>query len=307
MSESRLEIMACPPNQIHEAVALVLSALAPEQRREIAASLKGGCERDFGLFIGCRKGVLRGACWGQLHPGNTAVLWPPQWSRDEDRAASALLAQHVTCWLDEQGVGLTQVLLATPECESAAPLEAAGFYHLADLLYFSSERGTFPKRPPLPCDIELSIYRPDDRPQWERLIERTYEGTLDCSELNGVRSIEDVVSGYAATGISGTSLWYEVRAKGEAIGVLMLAEHPNPKYWELVYLGLVPEARGHRWGTQVVRNAQWMANLSNVERIVLAVDASNKPALDVYENCGFLAWDRRSVFVRPHRAVNLPN
>ena len=34
------------------------------------------------------------------------------------------------------------------------------------------------------------------------------------------------------------------------------------------------------------------------QRLVLAVDAANEPALRTYAAAGFQAWDRRSVFIR---------
>ena len=31
---------------------------------------------------------------------------------------------------------------------------------------------------------------------------------------------------------------------GRDVGVLLLADHPRARHWELMYMGLVPEARG---------------------------------------------------------------
>jgi ribosomal protein S18 acetylase RimI-like enzyme len=86
--------------------------------------------------------------------------------------------------------------------------------------------------------------------------------------------------------------------EGRDVGVLLLADHPRAGHWELMYMGLVPEARGHGWGRHIARHAQWLARCAAVERIVLAVDAANRPALAMYERAGFAEWDRRSVFVR---------
>jgi mycothiol synthase len=63
-------------------------------------------------------------------------------------------------------------------------------------------------------------------------------------------------------------------------------------------MGVVPEARGRGWGRQIVRHAQTLALRAKVERIVLAVDAANEPAMRMYRSAGFEAWDRRAVFVR---------
>jgi RimJ/RimL family protein N-acetyltransferase len=39
-----------------------------------------------------------------------------------------------------------------------------------------------------------------------------------------------------------------------------------------------------------------MTNRADRERLVVAVDAQNTPALRVYDKCGFIEWNRQSVF-----------
>ena len=56
--------------------------------------------------------------------------------------------------------------------------------------------------------------------------------------------------------------------------------------------------RGRHWGQQITRHALWMAGNEGVERVVLAVDATNLPALEMYRRTGFEIWERRTVYVR---------
>jgi ribosomal protein S18 acetylase RimI-like enzyme len=65
-----------------------------------------------------------------------------------------------------------------------------------------------------------------------------------------------------------------------------------------MYMGLTPRARGKKLGHAVVRRAQRMSHDAGAERVVLAVDAENIPAIKMYNETGFVAWDRRTVFVR---------
>jgi ribosomal protein S18 acetylase RimI-like enzyme len=65
-----------------------------------------------------------------------------------------------------------------------------------------------------------------------------------------------------------------------------------------MYMGIVPEWRGRGWGQQIARHAQWLARGANAQRILVAVDAANTPAVDVYRSTGFEIWDRRVVFLR---------
>ena len=46
---------------------------------------------------------------------------------------------------------------------------------------------------------------------------------------------------------------------GEEIGCLILTDYPEHSTWELIYLGVVPAARGQGWGLEIVRHARWLA------------------------------------------------
>ena len=95
------------------------------------------------------------------------------------------------------------------------------------------------------------------------------------------------------------------------IGCLIMADHLLERNCELVYMGIVPEARGLARGVEIVRFAQWHAGQSKIaegnaeqnvklaaDRLVLAVDVANSPAIRMYAAAGFQTWDRRSVFLR---------
>jgi hypothetical protein len=110
--------------------------------------------------------------------------------------------------------------------------------------------------------------------------------------------MDDVVNGYQATGEFRPENWLFVRNGGRDVGVLLLADHRPSKQWELMYMGLVPEVRGRGWGRQIARYALWLARGARVERVLVAVDAANRPAADVYRSSGFALWERRAVYVR---------
>jgi ribosomal protein S18 acetylase RimI-like enzyme len=66
---------------------------------------------------------------------------------------------------------------------------------------------------------------------------------------------------------------------------------------ELVYLGVIAQARGRGLGYALTRYAQWMTRQAGRGKLVLAVDADNAKALRLYAEAGFQSWDRRSVLV----------
>jgi len=130
------------------------------------------------------------------------------------------------------------------------------------------------------------------------VLEATYEQTLDCPVLNGVRQIEDVLVGYRSTGAFSPDYWLIVRHGGKDVGCLLLADHPQHDNIELVYMGVMSSLRGRGWGIQITRQAQWLTRRAGRRRLVLAVDAANTPAVRMYAEAGFQTWDRRSVYLR---------
>ena len=303
MTSASPEITACPTDRRVEALSLVLCDIAPSQRPEIATTL---LETDVypvqlaggGLFVALRGERTCGAAWGQRQPGNTAVFWPPQLVPGEAQEVGHQLASAVVAELDRAEIAMTQVLLPPGDVDHVNLISAAGFRHLADLLYLSWEVGQHAAQSAEKSQLAFLPFDPSQPARLSALVERTYEGSLDCAALNGTRHIDDVIAGYRATGVYRAENWLIAQHDGQDIGVLILADHPQARHWELVYMGLVPEARGCGWGREVAQHAQTLAERAHVERIVLAVDAKNEPALRMYRAVGFQSWDHRSVYVR---------
>jgi ribosomal protein S18 acetylase RimI-like enzyme len=297
-----LKIIPCPPQQLAEALALVLSDVAPGQRRAIAGQLLDVNNptdlTNEPLLVALRNGRLCGAAWGQRQPGHIAVFWPAQLVAGENEITALLLTEACVRVMDETAIELTQALLSSRTAPPIPVLEAIGFTHLADLLYMSCEAGRFTAAAPTSPDLKYLDYNPSRRNRFIEVIGQTYEKSLDCAALNGMRTIENVISGYQDTGVFRPENWLLVQARGQDAGVLLLADHPNAGHWELVYMGLVPGARRQGWGRQIAQYAQWLARVHKVQRIVVAVDAANTPAVRMYRLTGFEIWDRRTVYVR---------
>jgi mycothiol synthase len=301
MQGRNLDLLRCPPQRVAEALTLTLSDLAPSQRREIGGSLATLDDRadivQEPLFVAMRDEKIVAAAWGQRESGRIALFWPPRFATDEHFDTSCRLAELVVRDLDETAVELTQVIV-TRDDESVVPvLTHVGFRQLAELLYLTCEAERFPKSEPV-SELEFVAYSGMQRGRLVHLIERSYDDTLDCVGLNGVRDVDNVVTGYQATGVYHPENWKIVRANGRDVGILLMADHPKARHWELMYMGLDPEVRGRGLGRQIAQHALWMAARAGVERIVLAVDSVNEPALRMYRTEGFEMWDRRFVYVR---------
>lgn len=296
---NRFEICRCSAAELQPELKCLHEGLSTDQQAMLVAtldSLANGKQADFsGLLVAKKDGEIVAATWVQFTPGNAAVVWPPAL----DGPAAQELLQAAAALLDEMHTKLAQILFAATDAIDEAVLAVGGFSRLADLAYLTLERANFPNR------VETSLrFEPRADQQAGRLgsvIARSYRATLDCPELNDLRSPAEVIAGYKVQGEFDSCNWLLVSADGRDVGCLILAKYPPGENMELVYMGIVPEARGRGYGEQIVRFAVERARESAAERLVLAVDERNQPAMEMYRRVGFVMWDRRTVYARMRR------
>ena len=85
--------------------------------------------------------------------------------------------------------------------------------------------------------------------EFRAVLQQTYIGSLDMPELDGVRSLDDIMESHCAAGRFVADRWWLGRVvhKPDAAAVLLLAEIPGRDVWEVIYLGLTPSARTRTW------------------------------------------------------------
>lgn len=296
-----VRIGLAPAERRKRALELVFADLPAEARNAqvddlIHAERLGRVSLD-GLWEARRDGRLVGATWTQVQAGGAAGVWPPRLVTQEPFETADRLLIRALEGLAKRHIRMAQTLLAVDTGPDAERLLNAGFEHLTDLLYLVSPSRDFPATRPT-SDLEFETYTDESEPRMASIVEATYAETLDCPRLNGLRPAQDVLVEYRGTGSFEPQRWHFVRHLGQDVGCLLLAAPPTALQWELVYMGLVPGARGHGHGTGMVRYAQWLAGQANAERLTLAVDAANHPAIQAYAAAGFVAWDRRSAFLK---------
>ena len=294
-------IVHVPAQQREDAIALILCRLPADDRADqmevLSSAIGSGEGRSSGLLGAYRNGRLVGAVFSQVQPGKTAAVWPPRAVPGEPRITSEKLLEAACDFLENQDICIAQALIATDSAFDKVLLRSGGFEPLAELLYLVSLQEDFPDAPPS-GPLRFEPYNADDHDRLVRIIEATYEQTLDCPRLGGVRRIEDVLAGYRCVGSFDPENWLTVRHCGNDVGCLLLADHPGYDNIELLYMGVVASARRNGWGMDITRHAQWIAAEATRQRLVLAVDAANSPAIDMYTTVGFQTWDRRSVYMR---------
>jgi len=249
------------------------------------------------LLVARRGGQVVGGAWAQLQGGGTALVSPPSVAEGSPPATAERLLAELLAAIAGAKVRLAQALLTADHGADFERFTCERFEHIADLLYMVALASAFPDGRPA-ANLEFEPYAESQQQRLATLVERTYEGTLDCPRMNGLRETADVLSGYRAAGRFDPGRWFFLRHDGRDVGCLLLTEHPEHRQWELVYVGLVPEARGRSWGLEAVRRAQSLAAEAHATCLLLAVDAANEPAVAMYAAAGFAAWDRRSVLLR---------
>lgn len=135
------------------------------------------------------------------------------------------------------------------------------------------------------------------RSRFEQLLGETFDGTLDCPELNGIRTHSQVLKSFliGEPFRTGSSAWKTVWLNGQLAGCLLLTDH-NRELVELAYMGLVPSARGKRLGTHLIEMAKRQSLQWGASMLVVAVDSRNTPALQLYQRSGFQFHRRLRVF-----------
>ncbi len=287
------------PDQRPAALELLWCDLSPADRAQRSALLRTEATPETwqGLLVAKREERLVGAALGQVQAGKSGILVLPRLLPGEPPSTAVRLLAAVNDFLQRGGVRIAQCLLPLPLTGDADLLRATGYQRITDLSYLVSEPAAFPASQPHspltfePCTSELES-------RLAAIVQQTYQGTLDCPQLNGIRSIEDVLNGYRASGQSDACRWFLVKRGDEDVGCLLLTDYAEQETWELIYMGLKPEARGRGWGTQIARHAQWLTALAGRRRLVVAADAANRPAVRMYVTAGFQLWERRAVFLR---------
>ena len=299
------QVAPCLPEERRVALEILYRRVPGSLRPRLIADAMEEAERGLidlsGLWVARRKGGrVVGALLSLSLAGRSAAIWAPEvdvsWGRGKTAAALVRVALQDLC---NRGFHLAQALLddsAPPQ--NATDLAAGGMPHVTDLIYL--ERETTPPivvKPGLP-PIDWRPFGPETEAEFREVLKRTYEGSLDMPELEGIRSLDDVLASHREGGRFVAERWMlgRVREEPEASAVLLLSDLPDRDAWEVAYLGLTLAARGRGLGRAVLAHAAELAS-PHVGRLELAVDVRNLPAHQLYRRAGLVPFDQRAVHI----------
>jgi len=244
-------------------------------------------------------------CLAAPAAGRTATVFTSRAAVPARRTAVGRLVDRTIEGLRDHDIDLAQALLDPNSPDEESIFLAGGFRKLAELDYLERpvpRFGAVPA-PPLPAGVSIEPWQPDARARLLDLLARTYENTLDCPGLAGLRRPEDILDGHLASGTPIRDAWHLLRVDDRDAGALLLNRNREGTTVELVYLGLVPEVRGRGLGRTLLTFGLSALDDDPARTIVLAVDRANLPAVGLYRRSGFRFALRRLALVRPVNAV----
>lgn len=263
-------------------------------------------------------GGVTQACLPVMGSGRTVMLFvsgglgPPSTTATAERAAAIRAAVGLAREAHGERAHLVQALAHPRERSVQQGYEAAGLRRLAELEYLSRalhrrDGGPLPREGSLvmeepggpgvgPVRVVACSAANASGAALHLALERSYEQTLDCPELAGLRTTEDIVAAHQAVGQFDPALWWIVEHEGRPEGCVLLNRCPGQACVELVYIGISPVLRGRGLGRRLLARAvEAVAALEPELRC--AVDSRNAPARAAYERAGFVETDRRVAFV----------
>jgi GNAT superfamily N-acetyltransferase len=304
------------------ALAILFAKLsAVDQHRLIAESIHRMDRQPpetWGLFW-ARNGDLAGSVAMAIEmPGRTASFFPPPcypmaYDVAKHRDSRTLVAlgpisladdlplrvvQRLDQWLIDQRIAFSQCLLEQPSPELASLLMRAGYQRLCDLELMVSLRETWPDDYTSAARLQFAPAAKYDASKLAEIVEATYAGSLDCPAMDGWRTIEDCLSGYAATGDSATDHWWVIESDNVPCGVVLATEHRATRQWELMYVALVPQFRGRGLARHALEFLHSQARDAGADSIYLSVDANNAPAIRIYTTLSYQHLAQRTIFAK---------
>lgn len=287
-----ITVLPARPGYRATALSLLFGGLPEDERQTQTSELLEAARRGEicldGLLLAEADGEPAGAALYIVQRDRTAFVWPPVVSDHPavDGISDALM-QELVRRIDAASAWFGQAIVEPDERHDRDVLTRNGFASILDLIYLQR-----PLNEPLPdraeAGLETVAYDPrTNRGRFAEVIEQTYIGSLDCPELKGFRTGEEALAGHEAAGEFHPSRWKIYRAGSRDVGVLLLTDQPEQRAWEVVYMGIIPEARGRGTGRAMLLCGLHEAREAGRDSVLLAVDSRNDPAIKLYRELGF--------------------
>jgi GNAT superfamily N-acetyltransferase len=296
-----LQIEPVPPSAVAETLRFVVGGT----RRDIPVALRAEayermirhCGGRYFLWWGRRDGRCLAASLVVAGAGGVGMQFhcPPQ-APGVDASIIPLVMRLASGRALEQGISFVQSLVQPARQVDVGLLEAGGFQRLAELVYMSLDLAG-PIQPDGLIDCQWRTCGQYDESELATVIRGTYDQSLDCPALYGLRALPQVIEGHKASGVFNPQSWWIVDVADRPGGCVLVNDSPSAGDCDLVYLGVVAGSRGRGLGRAMVRHAARWAQRQRRVFMTVAVDSSNTYAMRIYEAEGFRQTERRLAYI----------
>ncbi len=261
--------------------------------------LRGADAED--VLVARNNDSLVGAIVARHAPGRVGWLWPPIVSGSFPPDADCVQVDHqlisaALSKLTRSRVRIVQALIPTHD-PGGHELIASGFIRLTEMIRMERPSDLPSINATHSPSLEFAHFSKETRAEFLRVIERTYDGSQDCPELDAYRSVPEVVEGYQTSDSFRPDLWNLARENARSVGCVLLMHFPEENNCELQYMGVIPEARHRQIGRRLCSRAILDSVRIGARKLCLAVDARNRSALRLYESLGFVETERRTAYI----------
>ncbi len=309
---SVIEIRTAGPQELRKVLRMTLATAgqsAAELEGHVTAFLRYAREMSLDLsrhWLCHENGRKIAACTCIESPGRTAMLFLPD-GRAGSASAAVIpeLVLHVIREESKRDVRLLQCFLDPNDREGRRALEFVGFFQVAELIYMERPVADLTALAPAEEAKALGFrgatwftYDKDQHDRFASLIEASYRDSLDCRGLTEIRDIEDVIRGHKAAGRFVPARWLMLCGDDRPLGCILLCENPLQPVLELVYMGVHPEFRRRGIAGHLLWTGLQLAHREGFDKVTMAVDSVNEPALTLYRRFGFSSTMRRTAMIR---------
>lgn len=272
---------------------------AADQARDALVLTESGEIGLDGLIAAWSDGVPLAAGLFCLGPDGSANVWPPEvrpgCATPQTLATDVL--REMAARIDAAGSPLAQSAIDPERHDQRSTLESVGFRKIADLLYLQRplDRDIPVARP---VDSGVADFRDEIASRFAAVISRTYVASADCPAFAACRPADEALRSYRYVGEFTPQRWRLVEQAGDDLGVILVNDRPDTRAREIVYLGVVPEARRQGIARSLIEAALAEAAADGLDAVLTTADAENAAAVSLYRRLGFFDAGTRSVFVR---------
>ncbi len=280
--------MIVPKNRHLEVATAILG-----NKRHAKALLQSLEQRTLGSYQFYQESTHSSAAILLVHnPGNTTtcIATPP--SSEEEIGCTTNAIRIGMQSIQNESNRIAQTIMDIDQPLLAMAYRGAGFIDLARLTYM--ERATLKVTQGSESSaLTFSSIEEIGEEVLQNILQETYMHSLDCPNIHGKRRIEDIIEGHRHQGDYTPSLWSIASHRDKPVGVVLLSPLKESACMELSYLGVVPNERGKGFGGILLQHAIAQSKHFGLSRIVLAVDSTNEPAIQLYQRWSFRTTRQR--------------